>query len=134
MVVDARAHVIVPGLGAEVEWSGDVQTVRYGGREIRSALREFSDVSRIVEEQDRVGVDVVVLAPWVNLCGVEVARQNEALASYVSDRVWALGTATTADELVEVMRDGRLAGVEIPAGPGGGFPRGRALGSFLRAP
>ena len=115
MVVDAHAHVIVPGLGADVEWSGDSQIIRYGGREIRSALREFSDVSRIVEEQDRAGVDVVVLAPWVNLCGVEVERQNEALASYVSDRVWALGTATTADELVSVMSDGRLAGVEIPA-------------------
>ena len=115
MVVDAHAHVIVPGLGAEVEWRDGSQIVRSGGREIRSALREFSDVARIVEEQDRAGVDVVVLAPWVNLCGVEVERQNEALASYVSERVWALGTATTADELVAVMNDGRLAGVEIPA-------------------
>jgi aminocarboxymuconate-semialdehyde decarboxylase len=115
MVVDAHAHVIVPRLGADVEWSGKTQLVRYGGREIRSALREFSDIPRIVEEQDRAGVDIVVLSPWVNLCGVEVERQNEALASYVSDRVWALGTATTADELVAVMNDGRLAGVEIPA-------------------
>src|SRR6185437_13532659 len=77
--------------------------------------REFSDVARIVEEQDASGVDVVVLAPWVNLCEVEVERQNEALASYVSDRVWALGTAATADQLSELMRDGRLCGVEIPA-------------------
>jgi aminocarboxymuconate-semialdehyde decarboxylase len=115
MVVDAHAHVIVPGLGADVEWSGGTQIVRYGGREIRSALREFSDIPRIVEEQGRAGVDVVVLAPWVNLCGIEVERQNEALASYVSDRVWALGTARTADELVAVMDDGRLAGVEIQA-------------------
>ena len=67
MVVDAHAHVIVPGLGADVEWTDGAQVVRYGGREIRSALREFSDVSRIVEEQDRAGVDVVVLSPWVNL-------------------------------------------------------------------
>jgi aminocarboxymuconate-semialdehyde decarboxylase len=133
MVVDAHAHVIVPGLGAEVEWSGDVQTVRYGGREIRSALREFSDVARIVEEQDRAGVDIVVLAPWVNLCGVEVERQNEALASYVSERVWALGTATTADELVEVMRDGRLAGVEIPAAPSGVFLGDESFEDFWSA-
>jgi aminocarboxymuconate-semialdehyde decarboxylase len=60
-------------------------------------------------------VDVVVLAPWVNLCGVEVERQNEALASYVSERVWALGTATTPEQLVELMRDGRLCGAEVPA-------------------
>jgi aminocarboxymuconate-semialdehyde decarboxylase len=121
MVVDAHAHVIVPGLGADVEWRGDTQVVQFGGREIRSALREFSDVPRIVEEQDRAGVDVVVLAPWVNLCGVEVERQNEALASYVGDRVLALGTVETAEQLVELMRDGRLAGVEIPAAPGGVF-------------
>jgi len=115
MVVDAHAHVIVPGLGADVRWRDGSQVVSYNGREIRSALREFSDVARIVEEQDRAGVDVVVLAPWVNLCGVEVERQNEALASFVSDRVWAFGTADTADQLVELMRDGRLRGVEIPA-------------------
>jgi aminocarboxymuconate-semialdehyde decarboxylase len=115
MIVDAHAHVIVPGLGADLEWSDGAQVVRYGGREIRSALREFSDVSRIVEEQDRSGVDVVVLAPWVNLCGVEVERQNEALASYVSERVWAFGTAETPEQLVELMRDGRLCGVEVPA-------------------
>jgi len=115
MVVDAHAHVIVPGLGADVERDDRGQIVRYQGREIRSALREFSDVARIVEEQDAAGVDVVVLAPWVNLCGVEVERQNEALASYVSDRVWALGTAETAEQLADVMGDGRLHGVEVPA-------------------
>jgi aminocarboxymuconate-semialdehyde decarboxylase len=114
MIVDAHAHVIVPGLGADVEWTDGAQIVRYGGREIRSALREFGDVTRIVEEQDASGVDVVVLSPWVNLCGVEVERQNESLASYVSDRVWALGTAETPEQLVELMRDGRLCGVEIP--------------------
>ena len=115
MVVDTHAHVIVPGLGADVEWRDGAQVVSYNGREIRSALREFCDVARIIEEQDRAGVDVVVLAPWVNLCGVEIERQNDALASYVSDRVSALGTADTADQLAELMRDGRLCGAEIPA-------------------
>jgi aminocarboxymuconate-semialdehyde decarboxylase len=91
------------------------QVVTHSGRSIRSALREFSDIPRILEEQDRSGVDVVVLSPWVNLCGVEVERQNEALASYASDRVHVLGTATTADELAALARDGRLDGVEVPA-------------------
>jgi aminocarboxymuconate-semialdehyde decarboxylase len=115
--------VIVPGLGADVEWRHGTQVVSYGGREIRSAVREFVDLGRIVEEQDRGGVDLVVLCPWVNLCGVEVERQNEALAQLVGPRVAALGTVDPErpEQLVELMRDGRLAGVEIPAAPGGSY-------------
>jgi len=55
--------VIVPGLGADVVWRDGVQVVTFDGREIHAALREFCDVDRIVEEQDRSGVDLVVLAP-----------------------------------------------------------------------
>ena len=122
-VVDVHAHVIVPGLGATVEWHDGAQVVELDGREIRAALREFVDVTRILEEQDRAGVDVVCLCPWVNLLGRETARQNEALAALVRDRVAALGTVDLErpDELAELMRDGRLAGVEIPAAPGGAY-------------
>ena len=134
-VVDAHAHVIVPGLGAEVAWDERGQVVRLGGREIRSALREFSDLPRILEEQDRAGVDVVVLAPWVNLCGVEVERQNEGLAALAGDRVIALGTVDPErpEQLVELMRDGRLRGVEIPAGPGGAYLGDARLRDFWAA-
>lgn len=123
MVVDVHAHVVVPGLGAHVEWIEGRQVVCHDGSEIRSAVHEFSDVGRILEEQDRAGVDVVVLSPWVNLCGVEVERQNETLASYVGERVAALGTVDPLqpEQLVEVMHDGRLAGIELPATPGGAF-------------
>jgi aminocarboxymuconate-semialdehyde decarboxylase len=128
VIVDAHAHVIVPGLGAEVEWRDGAQVVRLNGREIRSALREFQDLGRILEEQDRAGVDVVVLCPWVNLCGVEVERQNEALAALAGERVRVLGTVDPErpEQLAELMRDGRLGGVEIPAVPNGaslGDPR-----------
>jgi aminocarboxymuconate-semialdehyde decarboxylase len=135
VVVDAHAHVIVPGLGAEVEWRDGAQVVRYGGREIRSALREFSDLERILDEQDRAGVDLVVLAPWVNLCGVEVERQNEALAAYTGDRVAVLGTVDPAspEQLVALMADGRLAGVELPAAPGGAYLGDERFGEFWAA-
>jgi aminocarboxymuconate-semialdehyde decarboxylase len=121
--VDCHAHVVVPGLGADVAWDERGQAVRFGGREIRAAIREFQDVGRILEEQDRAGVDVVVLCPWVNLCGVEVQRQNEALAALAGDRVRVLGTVDPEHptQLVELMRDGRLGGVEVPASVGGAY-------------
>ena len=123
MVVDAHAHVIVPGLGAEVEWVDGGQVVRFGGREIRAAAREFTDLGRILAEQDRAGVDVVVLCPWVNLCGHETERQNEALAELAGDRVAVLGTVDLErpEQLRELMADGRLSGVEIPASTGGAY-------------
>ena len=122
--------MIVPGIGAEVVWEQGRQVVRHDGREIRSAVREFADVARILEEQDRAGVDRVVLCPWVNLLGRETERQNEALAELVGERIAALGTVSLddPDALAALMRDGRLAGVEVPASDGGdylGHPRFR---------
>jgi aminocarboxymuconate-semialdehyde decarboxylase len=130
MVVDVHAHVIVPGLGAEVSRDEQGQVVTFGGRQIRSAVREFQDVARIVEEQDAAGVDHVVLCPWVQLVGREPERQNEALAALVSDRISCLGTVPLdrPEDLVELMHDGRLRGVEVAASVDGeylGAPRYR---------
>jgi aminocarboxymuconate-semialdehyde decarboxylase len=122
-VVDIHAHVIVPGLGAEVRRDDQGQVVAFGGREIRSAVREFSEISRIVEEQDRSGVDVVVLCPWVQLLDREPERQNEVLATLVSERVACLGTVPLdrPELLVELIADGRLSGVEVAASVEGEF-------------
>jgi aminocarboxymuconate-semialdehyde decarboxylase len=122
-VVDAHAHVIVPGLGAEVSWRDGRQVVEFARREIRSAVREFVDVGRIIEEQNHAGVDVVVLCPWVNLLGRETVRQNEALAEMVGERVAALGTVNLErpDELRALIADGRLAGVEVAASVDGDY-------------
>jgi aminocarboxymuconate-semialdehyde decarboxylase len=122
-VVDAHAHIVVPGLGAEVTWRDGAQIVAYEGHEIRAALREFVDLRRILEAQDEAGIDVVVLCPWVNLLGRRLERQNEALAGMVGERVAALGTVDLErpEQLVELMRDGRLRGVEIPAAPDGAY-------------
>ena len=122
-VIDAHAHVIVPGVGAEVRWDESGQVVELGGRAIRSAVREFVDLGRILEEQDRAGVDLVVLCPWVNLVGKETARQNEALAAMVGERVAALGTVDLGrpEELVALVQDGRLAGVEVAASVDGDY-------------
>jgi aminocarboxymuconate-semialdehyde decarboxylase len=122
-VVDAHAHVVVPGLGAEVRWDDRGQVVELGGKAIRAAVREFVDLAKILDEQDRSGVDKVVLCPWVNLLGREPARQNEALAAMVGPRLAALGTVDLArpEELVELMGDGRLSGVEVAASVDGDY-------------
>jgi aminocarboxymuconate-semialdehyde decarboxylase len=123
MVVDVHAHVIVPGLGAEVAWEEGKQVVRIAGKEIRAAVREFVDLERILEEQERAGVDKVVLCPWVTLLGREPERQNEALAQMVGERVAVLGTVDPdrPQALAELMDDGRLAGVELAASVGGDY-------------
>jgi aminocarboxymuconate-semialdehyde decarboxylase len=123
MVVDVHAHVVVPGLGAEVSWEDGKQVVRFAGKEIRAAVRECVDLETILAEQDRAGVDKVVLCPWVTLLGREPERQNEALAEMAGERVVVLGTADLdrPEALVELMADGRLAGVEISASVDGDY-------------
>jgi aminocarboxymuconate-semialdehyde decarboxylase len=135
LVVDCHAHLIVPGTGADVVWDEQGQVVRLQGREIRTATREIQDVGRILEEQDVAGVDVVVLCPFVDLCGIEVERQNEALAALAGARVRVLGTVDPADpdQLVALMRDGRLGGVEIPAAPNGVYLGDERYGEFWAA-
>jgi aminocarboxymuconate-semialdehyde decarboxylase len=134
-VIDCHAHVIVPGLGADVAWEDGEQVVRFAGKEIRSAVREFVELGRILEEQDRAGVDLVLLCPWVSLLGRETQRQNEALAGMAGDRVAVLGTVDLErpGDLVELVRDGRLAGVEVAASVAGEYLGAERFADFWAA-
>ena len=116
-VVDAHAHVIVPGLGAQTRWDERGQIVEFRGRAIRAAVREFVELDGILAEQDRAGVDHVVLCPWVTMLGHETERQNEGLGALVGERVSVLGTVDLdrPDELAPLMAGGCFAGVEVPA-------------------
>ena len=76
MRIDAHAHVIVPEVlreawGPRVRWEDGAQVVELGGRQIRSAVRDFVAIDQIVAAQDEAGIDHVVLCPWVNLLGYE---------------------------------------------------------------
>ncbi|HSD77220.1 MAG TPA: hypothetical protein VLA98_07430, partial [Solirubrobacteraceae bacterium] len=77
-VVDVHAHVIVeevlrdaaPGEGWRPRvWREDSgrQVVELDGREVRSAVREWTDLHGILADQDAAGTDVVVLSPLVVL-------------------------------------------------------------------
>jgi len=138
MRIDAHAHVIVPELlrepwGPRVSWVDGAQVVELGGRSIRSAVRDFVSIDRILAEQDEAGIDHVVLCPWVNLLGYDVSPeearergriQNAGLAALRSDRVSVLGTVPlqapelAASELEALMAQG-FAGVEIAASVNG---------------
>jgi aminocarboxymuconate-semialdehyde decarboxylase len=147
---DVHAHVIVPEITREAgrgePWRPRVyrdddgaQVVEMNGKEIRSALREFTDVDGILAAQDESGVERVLLSPWVPLLyydaepadGLERARiQNDALARLVRDhpdRVAALGALPLQDpeqaaaELRALMEEGVLRGVEVAASVRGVF-------------
>lgn len=160
-VIDTHAHVIVPELLREVApeeawrprvWrEGDRQAFEVGGREVRSALREWTDLERILADQDAAGTEVVVLSPLVLLLSYDVEPreglrrcriQNDGLARMVADgggRVAALGAIPlqeprmAADELRAIMSDGALRGVEIAASVGGRFLGDDAFEPFWAA-
>ena len=148
MRIDVHAHVIVPELlrepwGPRVSWQDGAQVVELGGRPIRSAVRDFVSIEQILAEQDKAGIDHVVLCPWVNLLGYDVPPdealergriQNAGLAALRSDRVSVLGTVPlqapelAAAEIESLMAEG-FAGVEIAASV-----NGVALGDDRLAP
>jgi aminocarboxymuconate-semialdehyde decarboxylase len=150
--IDCHAHVIVPELlraGPHEEWRPRVwrddagQVVELDGRQIRSAVSEFVSLEAILADRSRVGIERVLLCPWVPLlfdsipADVALERlrlQNDGLAQMRAsspDRVSVLGgvplqdPALAAAELVGLMESG-FAGVEVAASIGGaslGDPR-----------
>jgi len=141
MNIDIHAHIIVPEITLDrkpaetwrpkVTWEDGRQIVEFGGKRINSALREFVSIETILEEQDKAGVDIVVLTPWSSLffydADLESALQanqiqNDALAKLAAEngaRVAALGTVpmqnsdAAVNELKRVVNDLGLPGVEI---------------------
>ena len=157
MRVDVHAHVIVPEVLRDaapdeawrprVWWEDGAQIVELGGRQIRSAVRDFVAADAILAAQDEAGIDHVVLCPWVNLLGYDAPQgdalercrvQNAGLAALQAahpERVSVLGTVPLQDpeiaagELEALMAVGSFAGVEIAASV-----NGIALGDDRLAP
>jgi aminocarboxymuconate-semialdehyde decarboxylase len=160
-VIDMHAHAIVPELERDAApgeawrprvWrEGERQAFEVDGREVRSAVREWTELDRILADQDRAGTDVVVLSPLVLLLGYDAepaearrrARiQNAGLARMVLDgegRVAGLGTVPlqdpplAAEELRELMAEGVLSGVEVAASVAGRFLGDDAFAPFWAA-
>ncbi len=141
MNIDIHAHIIPPELlrtrALSEEWQprvhreGGRQLIDFRGRQIDSALREFVDPERIIEEQAQAGVDLTVLSPWASLfrydapvseTGLACRIQNDSLAEIAarhSGRLSALGAVPLQDpdaavaELERVVTRSGMPGVEI---------------------
>lgn len=141
MNIDIHAHIIVPEITRQAapaeSWRPQVnredgrQFIEFGGRRLSSALREFVDIETILAEQDKAGVDLLLLTPWSSLFRYEADLeaslqanriQNDALAKLVAEygpRLAALGTVPLQDsgaavaELKRAINELGLLGVEI---------------------
>ncbi len=148
MIIDSHCHVIVPEMTARSvpeAWRPSLRTedghrlVGFRGRELTSAVGEFSDVAVMLGDAATTGIDHLLLSPWINLvpvdAGPDEARlvcqvQNEALARLVAahpGRLSALGAVPVQDpglagkELADLMTVPGLHGVEIPSSVGGRY-------------
>src|SRR3990172_5702394 len=77
MIIDPHPHTIPPEIARsaapeedwrpDVRWEDGKQIIGLGDKEIRSAVREIVDIDVILEEQDRIGVERLILSPWASL-------------------------------------------------------------------
>ncbi|NWG75176.1 MAG: amidohydrolase [Rubrivivax sp.] len=147
MIIDAHAHIIVPEMTRDaapdetwrpqVKWVNGQQVIEFGGKSLKSAVREFVHIEAVLQAQDAAGVERVLLCPWVSLLrydaepqeGLRLSRiYNEALSRLAQahpNRISALGTVPLQDpelaarELETVMAGPGLHGVEIAASVNG---------------
>ena len=141
--IDLHAHVVVPELlrdaAPDEDWRPVLRQVdsrrvlERGGVLVSSMIHEPVELDRILELQEGVGIDHVVLSPWIPLLFLDVdpeeglrrcRLQNQGLARMHAtrpDRVTVLGAVPlqdpvlAAEELEQLMRSGAFAGVEITA-------------------
>jgi aminocarboxymuconate-semialdehyde decarboxylase len=149
MIVDVHAHIVVPeilrGAGPSdawrprISWEDGRQVIEFGGKRILSAVHEFVDADRMLDDQTRMGVARTVLSPWVSLTyydassddGLARSRiQNDALSAIAAasgGRALAVGTVPMQDpelavvELERVMTLPGMRGVQLTASVNGTY-------------
>lgn len=143
MIYDVHAHCIPAALidllkadghrfGIECVEGERGMSVVFAGKTVAGPLRSFlTDRDRRIETMDRSGVDVQVLASWIDMTGYALERSsgasysrrlNEIIAGEAAsapDRFLAIGTVplqapeAAADELRYLVGDLGMIGVEI---------------------
>ncbi len=146
-IIDSHIHIVVQEVLRDavpedvwrprVFWENNAQIVEFAGKQIKSAVREFVEIDRVLEENQRVGVDHVLLCPWVSLLRYNAESEdglafctiyNQALSRLVEShpkQVSALGMVPLQDpelaakELASLMLQPGIHGVEIAASVNG---------------
>lgn len=150
MVIDLHAHYISPELARDAKpdeaWrprvyrdENGVQRIEHGGTILSSAPREFVDIEKILEEQNKAGVDLVALSPWSSLFNydqpIEDAHRNcrmysQAIANCARDyptQLAGMGCVplqdahVAAEEARFIVRDLKLHGIEIGTNVNGAY-------------
>ncbi len=116
-----------------------------------SATREFVSLEKILEEQDKAGVNLVALSPWTSLFNYDhptdeslrnCRTQNEAIANAVRDhpkQIAGFGMVplqdarVAADESTRIVHDLHLHGIEIGTNVNGIYPGDEHLYPFWEA-
>ncbi|MFI0370026.1 amidohydrolase family protein [Actinomadura sp. 1N219] len=108
-VVDVHAHAVPAALLAELERGGrgpdapaltDDQRVRFGARLTPPVADALTDVRTRIAEMDRTGVDVQVVAPWLELSPDELAPDAATGFLHALDDAMAAVVATRPDRLI----------------------------------
>ncbi len=150
MVIDLHAHYIPPQILRDQSpaetWRPrvyrdprGVQLVEHGDARLSSAPREFVNIEKILQEQERAGVDLVALSPWSSLFNydlpVDEAQRNcrlysQAIATCARDHPTRLAgfgciplqdPRLAADEARYIVRDLGLHGIEIGTNVNGAY-------------
>jgi len=138
--LDVHVHLIPPevqrgpGEGSslpKLEWEDGRQVIDYRGRRISAMVSDFGDLDRMIERTAALGIDRLLLSPWVNLLAenfdgdeaqVMAERQNRGLLRAVEahpGRALALGTVPLRDppdaaaHLRDLVQAPGFEGVEI---------------------
>jgi aminocarboxymuconate-semialdehyde decarboxylase len=148
VIVDAHCHIIAADMMTDAvpeRWrpvirrSGGRHVVEFRGRQLTSAVAEFSDVDVMLAQAAAVGVTHLLLSPWIMLVPATapapeaalVCRvQNEALAGAAAAHpaaVRVLGAVPLQDppaaarELEYLMGLPGVSGAEVPASAAGDY-------------
>ena len=148
LIIDAHCHVIVPEMTARsvpeawrpaLRTEGGRRIVGFRGRELTSAVGEFSDVEVMLADAAGTGVGHLLLSPWINLVPVDAAPdearlvcrvQNESLARLVAaypGRLSAVGAVPVQDPELAARELAAPDGRARPARRGDPVQRGRPL-------